>query len=147
MALIYTDCFSRLFHYITLNVTSYHTGTVINAPNNTETLSVKLKITHSFIKSIRVSNACITEFRILIFLGDEWILLFRLCLKVNTFCFISERSFTTIHQSRQSIWALLSCLVAELVGYNTIGWFAINGYMIHSLNIHRYACNIQESTQ
>ena len=121
MALTYAECFSRLFHYITLTVTSHHAGIVINAPNNTEILSVKLKITHSFIKRMRVSNACITDFCILILLGDESILLFRLCLKVNTFCFISERSFITIYQSRQSIWALLSCLVAELVGYNTIG--------------------------
>ena len=71
MALTCTDCFARLFHYITLNATSYHTGIVINALNNTEILSVKLKITDSFIKRIRVSNACIMEFRILILLGDE----------------------------------------------------------------------------
>ena len=118
MALTCTDCFSRLFHYITLNVTSYHAGIIINAPNNTEILSLKLKITHSFIKRIRVSNACIMEFRILILLGDEWVLLFRLCLKVNTFCFISERSFITIYQSRQSIQALLSCVVVELVQHH-----------------------------
>ena len=134
MTLTCTDCFYRLFHYITLNVTFYYTGIVINAPNNTEIISVKLKITHSFIKCIRISNACITEFRILILLRDEWIPLFRLCLKVNTFCFISERSFITIYQSRQSIWALLSRLVAELVQRHR---FAIDGYIIHSLNIHR----------
>ena len=124
-------CFSKLFHYITLNVTFCYAGIVINASNNT---SVKLKITYSFIRHIRVSNACITEFRILILLGDEWIPLFRLCLKVNIFCFISERLFTTIYQSRQSICALLSRLVAELVQRH---WFAIDGYIIHSLNIHR----------
>ena len=131
MALTCTDYLSRLFHYITLNVTFYYAGIVINAPNNT---SVKLKITHSFIKRIRVSNACITEFRILILLGDELIPLFTLCLKVNTFCLISERSFTTIYQSRQSVWALLSRLVAKLVQRHR---FAIDGYIIHSLNIHR----------
>ena len=110
-----TECFVRLFHYITLNGTSYHAGIVINAPNNTEILSVKLKITHCFIKRIRVCNACITEFRILILLGDEGIPLFRLCLEVIPFCFISERSFIPIYQSRQSIWALESHLVSELV--------------------------------
>ena len=140
MVLTCTDWFSRLFHYITLKVTFYYAGIVINAPNNT---SVKLKITYSFIKCIHVSNACITKFRILILLGDQWIPLFRLCLKVNTFSFIYERSFITINQSRQSIWALLSHLVAELVQRHK---FAIDGYIIHSLNIHIYVCNIQEST-
>ena len=71
MALTCTDYFSRLFHYITLNVTSYHADIVINALNNTEILSVKLKITHSFIKRIRVCNTCIMELHILILLGDE----------------------------------------------------------------------------
>ena len=72
IALTYTDCFSRVFYYITLNVTYYYAGTVINPPNNTELISVKLSdITHSFIKCMRVSNACITEFRILILLGDK----------------------------------------------------------------------------
>ena len=42
IALTYTDYFSRLFYYITLNVTSYYTGVVINPPNNTEIISVKL---------------------------------------------------------------------------------------------------------
>ena len=134
MALTCTDCFSRLFHYITLTVTSYHAGIVINARNNTEILSVKLKIRDSFIKCIRVSNACIMEFRILILLGDKWIPLFRLCLKVNTFSFISERSFIAIYESRQCISALLSSLVVELVQHH---WFAIDGYIINSLNIHR----------
>ena len=60
-----------MFHYITVNATSYNAGTVINAPNNIEMISAKLKITLSFMKRIRVSNACITEFRILILLGDE----------------------------------------------------------------------------
>ena len=113
MALTCTDCFSRLFHYIILNVTSYHTVIVINAPNNTEILRVILKIMHSFTKRIHVSNACITDFRILILLGNESTPLFRLCLKVHTF-FIPQRSFITIYQSRQSIWALLSRLVEEL---------------------------------
>ena len=44
----------------------------------------------------------------------------------------TERSFITIYQRRQSIWALLSRLVVELVHHQ----FAITGYMIHSLNIH-----------
>ena len=92
MVLTCTVCFSRLFHYITLNVTFYYAGIVINAPNNTEIIVVKLKITNSFIIHIHVSNACITEFPILILLGDEWIPLFRLCLKVNTLCFVCERS-------------------------------------------------------
>ena len=112
MVLTCTDCFTRLFHYITLNVTSYHASIIVDAPNNTEILSVKLKITHSLIKHICVSNACITEFRILILLRDEWILLFRLWLKVKSFYFTSERSFITIYQSRQSIRTLLNCLVA-----------------------------------
>ena len=106
-----------------MNATSYHAGIVINAPNNTEIISAKLKITLSFIKRIRVSNACIMEFLILILLGDELIPLFRLCLKVNTFCFIPERSFITIYQSRQSIWVLLSHLIAELASsYNAVGF-------------------------
>ena len=91
MALACSDWFSRLFHHITLNVTSYYAdiATVINAPNNTEIISVKLKIMHSFIKCILFSNACIMEFCILILLGDEWIplfsKLFRLCLRVIPF--------------------------------------------------------------
>ena len=47
MALTCTDCFSRLFHYITVNATSYNAGIVTNAQNNNEIISVKLKITHS----------------------------------------------------------------------------------------------------
>ena len=133
MVLTCTDNFSRLFHYITLNVTSYLTVIVISAPNNTEILCVILKIMHSFIKHIHVSNACITQFCILMLLEDEWILLFRLCYKVNTFCFIPERSFMTIYLSRQSTWALLNRLVAELQHHR----FPIDGCIIHSLNIHR----------
>ena len=115
MALICTDCFSRLFHYITLNVISYYAGIAINAPNDTEIISVKLKITHSFIKRIRVSNACIMEFRILNLLRDERIPLFRQCLKVNTFSLISQRSFYN-HITKQAIhmgtFELSSCGVS-----------------------------------
>ena len=71
MVLTCTDCFSKLFHYITVNATFYYAGIVTNAPNNTEIISVKLKIMHSFNKRIRVSNACITQFRILILFGDK----------------------------------------------------------------------------
>ena len=38
----------------------------------------------------RVSNACNTEFRLLVILGDESIRLVRLCLQVNTFRFIMK---------------------------------------------------------
>ena len=58
---------------------------MINPSNNNEIINsvnidnkgafiiygVKLLTTHSFIERVRVSNACITEFRILIILEDE----------------------------------------------------------------------------
>ena len=42
IALTYTDCFSRLSFYMTMNVTSYYAGILINPPNNNEIISVKL---------------------------------------------------------------------------------------------------------
>ena len=42
IVLTYNDCFSRLFYYILMNVTSYYGGIVINPPNNNEIISVKL---------------------------------------------------------------------------------------------------------
>ena len=44
----------------------------------------------NYAKRIRVRNTCETEFHIFILLGDD---LFRLCLKVNAFCFILKDLF------------------------------------------------------
>ena len=54
-------------------ITLHYTVIMINAltSNNAENIGVKIQITHSFIKRIRASNACETEFRIFISLGDE----------------------------------------------------------------------------
>ena len=56
-------------------VTFHYTVIIINALTcskcNTENIGVKIQITHSFIKRIRVSNACEMEFYIFISLGDE----------------------------------------------------------------------------
>ena len=56
-------------------------------------LQITLKEANLFIKRIRVSNTCKTEFRILISLGDKPIHLFRLRFKVNSFCFILKGLF------------------------------------------------------
>ena len=56
---------------------------------------------------------------------NEPFYLFRLCLKVNAFCFILKSLFYNYITSRQAVWALLSCLVSELLHsderYNAIG--------------------------
>ena len=65
-------------HCITLKdvllVTFHYSIIIMNTlacSKNTENISMKLKITHSFIKCLCVSNACKTEFCIFISLGDK----------------------------------------------------------------------------
>ena len=51
----------------------------------------------------RVSNACNTDFRLFVILGDKSIRLVRLCLQVKTFRFNKRLCFVTICLSRQAL--------------------------------------------
>ena len=62
---------------------------------------------------MRVSNACNTEFRLFVILGDESICLVRLCLQVKTFRFYNERlCFVTICLSKKALTSVFESAVS-----------------------------------
>ena len=61
---------------------------------------------------MRVSNACNTEFRLLVILGDESIRLLRLCLQVKTSFYNKRLCFVTICLSRQALTPVFESAVS-----------------------------------
>ena len=58
-------------HLITLSISCL---LLYQAQNETEIMGVRLLTTHLFDKCIRVSNACNTDFRLFMILGEEMLI-------------------------------------------------------------------------
>ena len=61
---------------------------------------------------MRVSNACNTEFRLLVVLGDKSIRLVRLCLQVKTSFNNKRLCFVTICLNRQALTSIFKLAVS-----------------------------------